>query len=162
MNKDTQSNKAKEIGSAISRAQASYHKIVIVAGKSGSEKTPLLHLIARQFQIPFLNLGLALSQKLLNLTSRQRRIRTADIIAEIVEDHIDDQSNPRLIVDNTEIIFEPSLKLNPFGLLRSICRKRLLIWSWNGVVDQGHLVYAYPGHPEYQQILLKDLITVNL
>jgi hypothetical protein len=65
-------------------------------------------------------------------------------------------------VDNTEIIFDPSLMLNPLGLLQSISRTRLLIWSWNGEVEDGHITYAYPGHPEHQRIPSAEMTLVTL
>ena len=75
---------------------------------------------------------------------------------------IDAQGAPRLAVDNTEIIFDPSLMLNPLGLLQSLSRTRLLIWSWNGEVEDGHVTYAYPGHPEYQRIPTSEMTLITL
>jgi hypothetical protein len=48
----------------------------------------------------------------------------------------------------TEIVFDPSLKLNPQGLLETVSRRRTLVWSCPGRLDGDELVYAYPAHPE--------------
>jgi hypothetical protein len=63
-------------------------------------------------------------------------------------------------VDNTEIIFYRSLMLNPIGLLQSISRTRLLIWSWSGAIDGGFITYAYPGHPEYHRIAANEMTLI--
>jgi hypothetical protein len=109
-------------------------------------------------QIPLINLGIELSQKLLPLTSRERKLKTCEIVSEL----IDAQGAPRLAIDNTEVIFDPSLMLNLLGLLQSLSRTRLLIWSWNGEVEDGHVTYAYPGHPEHQRIPTSEIILITL
>jgi len=141
-----------EIESAISKASSSYHKLLLLVGKSGAGKTALLHHISQRMEFPLINLGLSLSQQLLTLTVRQRKLKAADIM----EDILDEQDAPRVGVDNTEIIFEPSLKINPVGLLKNISRNRLIIWTWNGNVEGDHLTYAYRGHPEYQRLSAKE------
>jgi DNA helicase HerA-like ATPase len=143
---------------AINQAAIRYYKIALVVGKSGSGKTNLLKNICEQMQIPLINLGIELSQKLLPLTSRERKLKTYEIVSEL----IDAQGAPRLAIDNTEVIFDPSLMLNLLGLLQSLSRTRLLIWSWNGEVEDGHVTYAYPGHPEHQRIPTSEIILITL
>ncbi|MFZ4439398.1 MAG: BREX-3 system P-loop-containing protein BrxF [Syntrophales bacterium] len=147
-----------DYSAAINHAAARYYKIVLVVGKSGSGKTNLLKKICGQMQIPLINLGIELSQKLLPLTTRERKLKTCEIVSEL----IDAQDAPRLAIDNTEIIFDRSLMLNPLGLLQSLSRTRLLIWSWNGEVDNGHVTYAYPGHPERQRIPTSEITLITL
>jgi hypothetical protein len=147
-----------DYSAAINHAAARYYKIVLVVGKSGSGKTNLLKKICGQMQIPLINLGIELSQKLLPLTTRERKLKTCEIVSEL----IDAQDAPRLAIDNTEIIFDPSLMLNPLGLLQSLSRTRLLIWSWNGEVENGHVTYAYPGHPERQRIPTSEITLITL
>lgn len=143
---------------AINYASSCYYKIVLVVGRSGLGKTNLLRRMCGQMQIPLINLGLSLSQKLLPLTIRERKLRSLEIISEL----IDAQGAPRVAVDNTEIIFEPSLMLNPWGLLQSLSRTHLLIWSWNGEVEDGYVTYAYPGHPEHQRIPTSEITLIKL
>lgn len=142
----------------ISTANLSYYKLLLLVGKSGAGKTPFLPHISNKLEIPWINLGLALSRELLSLTVRQRKLKVADII----EDILDQQDAPRVGVDNTEIVFEPSLKLNAPGLLKNISRNRLVIWTWNGDTDGDHLTYAYPGHPEYQRISANEFTVIAL
>lgn len=146
----------KGIESAISRTGSAYHKLLLLAGKSGAGKTALLHHISQKMEIPLINLGLLLSQQLLSLTVRQRKLKVADIIEGI----LDEQNVPRIGVDNTEIIFEPSLKVNPVGLLKNISRNHLIIWTWNGDIEGDHLTYAYSGHPEYQRVSVKEFTVI--
>jgi ABC-type dipeptide/oligopeptide/nickel transport system ATPase component len=143
---------------AINQAAARYYKIVLVVGKSGSGKTNLLRKICTEMQIPLHILGIELSRKLLPLTTRERKLKACETISAL----IDVEGASRLAVDNTEIIFDPSLMINPLGLLQSLSRTRLLIWSWNGDVENGHVTYAYPGHPEYQRIRTSEITLITL
>jgi predicted DNA-binding protein len=145
-----------EFKSLISNAESSYYKIIVVVGKSGSGKTALLRRISEEFQLPLINLGLELSRRLLSLTIKQRKLKAAEIIEEILEE----RGDLRLAVDNTEVIFDPDLKLNPLGLLKNISRSRMLVWSWNGELDDGRLIYSYAGHPEYHRIPSNEFITI--
>jgi adenylate kinase family enzyme len=154
---DTQNNfDMRGIDSAISKAGVSYYKLLLLAGKSGAGKTALLHHISQKMELPLINLGLSLSQRLLSLTVRQRKLKIADII----EDILDEQDAPSIGVDNTEIIFEPSLKISTLGLLKNISRNRSIIWTWNGDVEGDHLTYAYSGHPEYQRVSAKEFTVI--
>ena len=117
-----------EIEPLILKAESSYYKLVVVVGKSDSGKTSLLRRISTEFQLPIINLGLELSRRLLSLTHRQRKLKAAEIIEEI----FDERGSLRLAIDNTEIVFDPRLKLSPLGLLKNVSRRRLIVWSWNG------------------------------
>jgi len=146
-----------EIKSLISRAELAYYKLIIVVGKSGSGKTTLLRRISEELHIPLLNLGLELSRRLLSLTNKQRKL----MVAEIIEEIFDEQDATTLVIDNTEVVFDPNLKLNPSGLLKNISRNRLLVWSWNGEQDGDQLIYSYAGHPEYHRIPSNEFITIT-
>lgn len=144
-----------EIDSLITEAESSYHKLVIVVGRSGSGKTSLLRRISKDSHFPLINLGLELSRRLLSLTNRQRKLMAAEIVEEI----LDEQEAPTLVIDNTEVVFDPNLKLNPLGLLKNISKSRLLIWSWNGEQNGDQIIYSYAGHPEYHRISSNEFLT---
>lgn len=143
---------------AVDQAAARYYKLVLVVGRSGSGKTNLLKKICGEMQIPLINLGTGLSQKLLPLTNRERKLKAYEIVSGL----IDSQSATQLAIDNTEIIFDPSLMINPLGLLHSLSRTRLLIWSWNGEIEDGHVIYAYQGHPEHQRIPTSEFTIITV
>ena len=56
-----------EIESAISKAGSAYHKLLLLVGKSGAGKTPLLRHISQKMEIPLINLGLLLSRAIVEL-----------------------------------------------------------------------------------------------
>jgi hypothetical protein len=150
--------KAEEFDAALDQTASRYYKLVMIVGPAGSGKTALLRSVSEKHHIPFLNLGLELSKKLLSLTVTERRLKASDVIADLLDAH----GAARLTVDNTEVIFDPSLMLNPLGLLQSLSRTRFLIWTWNGEVEDGYVKYAYPGHPEHQRIPTSEITLITL
>jgi hypothetical protein len=150
--------KAEQYDAALAQTACNYYKLLMVVGAPGSGKTAFLRSISEKCQIPLLNLGLELSKKLLSLTVTERRLKASDVIADL----LDACGSARLAVDNTEIMFDPALMLNPLGLLQSISRTRLLVWSWNGEVQEGHVTYAYPRHAEYNRTPTAEMTLIAL
>jgi len=130
----------------IRTAQEAYHKLVIIAGSPNSGKTRLLNQVASQLDLPVMNLSLQLSRGLLNLTKRQRMLKAE----EVARDAIDDQTRSACIcLDNTELLFDSALNLNPLTFLKDVSRNRLIVASWNGVLADGQLRFGYSGHPDF-------------
>ena len=143
---------------AIAQAEVRYAKLLFVVGRSGAGKTELLRTVAEHFRIPLVNLGLELSRRLLPLNIRERKLRAADLIA----DMFDEINSSRIAVDNTEIIFDDDLELNPVGLLEKLSRTRLLVWSWNGKLDDDYVTYGEPGHREYRRMATDRITLITL
>jgi len=105
-----------------------------------------------------INVNLELSRCLLDLTQRQRALRAAECMGNIVREC----DNPLVLLDNLELLFDPALQLNPLKLLHGLARNQTLVAAWNGKIKDGNLVYAEPGHLEYQSYSSTDLIVVKI
>jgi len=134
-------------------AQAAYHKLVLIAGPSGAGKTRQLNQVATELKLPIMNLNLELSRRLLNLTRRQRMFKAEEIARDAIDERTQsqDQAQPSLCLDNTELLFDSALNLNPLSFLQAISRNRLIVATWNGTLENGDLRFAYPGHPDFFQ-----------
>jgi hypothetical protein len=104
-----------------------------------------LNQVATQFQLPSINLSLLLSQRLLSQTRRQRPLKAEEVAIEVIDEHI----HSGLCLDNTELLFDSTLRLNPLGFLQDISRNRLILASWNGDLTAGELRFGYTGHPDF-------------
>jgi len=49
-----------------------------------------------------------------------------------------------------DVLFEPTLKLDPLGLLRQFSRVTKLIVTWPGTYINDVLAYAVPEHSHYR------------
>ncbi len=121
-----------------------YEKLILLVGGLGSGKTATLSKVADFCGIEVTSLGVELSRRLLAHSTHQRPLRSPGLFHEIV-----DASGAVAILDNLEILFERSLKLDPVHLLRSSARNRVIIASWPGEYSDGVLTHARFGHPEH-------------
>lgn len=141
----------------INQASELYHRLVILVAPAGGGKTSALNAVHDQTSAPLINVSLELSRRMLDLTERQRALELPRIFSEIVNE----LSSEVVLLDNIEIIFDPSLKQDPLRLLQWVSRNTTVVAAWNGNIDHGHIVYASPGHPEYKKYPLKDIMIVS-
>lgn len=128
-------------------ARQLYHRLVIVAGPPRSGKTSALRDLHLERGWPLVNVNLALSEKLLELTSKQRALR----VARIVDDIVQEQAGDTVLLDNIEMLFHPDLKQDPLRLLQSLSRNRTIVATWRGAHPGTSLTYAAPDHPEFRR-----------
>lgn len=136
----------------IRATSGAYYKLTIFAGGAQSGKTHWLKQVATQLGLPTINLSLLLSQRLLNLNRRQRATKVEEIATEIIDEHY----KSGLCLDDTELLFDSTLKLNPLVFIREITRNRLIVATWNGVITGGELRFGQAGHPDYFSQTVKD------
>lgn len=131
----------------VESAQQLYYRLVIVAGPPHSGKTNALRDLHDERGWPLVNVNLALSEKLLELSAKQRALRVARIVDDIVQEHAGDI----VLLDNIEMLFHPDLKQDPLRLLQSLSRNRTIVATWRGAYLGTSLTYASPDHPEYRR-----------
>lgn len=146
-----------EIKRSLQATEGLYFRLVLLVGETGSGKTGVLREVAEKFGSSVINVNLALSGKLLELTAKQRPVRLPRIFA-----HIADEAQSPLVLDNLEILFDKNLKQDPLRLLQGISRNRAVVASWNGTMKSGRLFYAETGHPEYRSYDSVDALIVQM
>ncbi len=140
----------------LEEASGLYHRLVLLVGPAATGKTAALRAVSLRTGAPLVNLNLELSKRMLDLTERQRALAVANLVEDILAENAEDI----VLLDNIEILFDVSLKLDPLRLLQGSARSRTLVAAWNGAVENNQLTYAEPGHPEYRKYLAKDCIIV--
>ena len=146
-----------EIKRALHAAEGLYYRLVLLVGETGIGKTVALRAVADDLGVPVININLELSARLLELTSKQRALKLPEIL-----DQIAGAGGSTVVLDNLEILFAKELKQDPLRLLQAISRNRCVVASWNGSTERGKLIYAEPGHPEYQNYDPTDILLVRL
>lgn len=146
-----------KIKRSLQATEGLYHRLVLLVGETGSGKTGVLQEVAEEFGTSVINVNLALSGELLELTAKQRSLRLPGIL-----DQIADQAQSPVVLDNLEILFDKDLKQDPLRLLQGISRNRDMVASWNGTSTDGKLWYAEIGHPEYRSYDSVDALIVGM
>lgn len=138
-------------------AEATYYRLILLVGGPGAGKTAALRSVAEKLNTSVVNTSRDLSARLLELTARQRALRLPELFAEVAV-----SGNKVTVLDNTEIIFDRSLQQDPLRLLQGISRNRQVIAAWDGLLEDGKLIYAEPGHAEYRQYAVHDFFVVDM
>lgn len=125
--------------------QSAYYKLTVIAGSARSGKTHLLKQVAASLDLPLINLSLLVSQRLLSQNRRQRSLNAEDAATEVVDEHL----KSGLCLDDTELLFDSTLRLNPLVFLQDISRNRFIVATWNGGITGGGLRFGHAGHPDY-------------
>ena len=140
----------------IGQAANLYHRLVLVVGPAGTGKTGALREVAAHTGAPVVNVNLELSRRLLDLTGRQRALRMRPLLDGVAAE----AGNDVVLLDNIELLFDAALRQDPLRLLQGLSRHRTVAAAWNGSVEDGHVHYAAPGHPEYRRYPAEDILAV--
>ena len=141
---------------AIEQAAGQYYRLVIVAGVPGSGKTAMTQSLATARGYPLINVNLELSKRLLDLTRVQRSRQVERLLKEVIASVTGDV----VILDNIELLFDTALELEPLRSLQGASRNRTIVATWNGSFNNGTLMYAEPGHPEFVPFKQTEAIVV--
>ena len=146
-----------QIQDALPKTKDAYYRLILAVGPAHAGKTAALSELASRNSWPRLNVNLRLSEKLLELTHRQRAVR----IAGILDDTIRAEASEVILLDNIELLFAEELAQDPLRLLQSLSRNRTIIAAWPGTFDGSSLNYAEPGHPEARRYPTPQAVIVK-
>lgn len=142
----------------IHNASKRYHQLVLIVVPYDLETTDFLAELSEKRQYPCINVNLTLSQALLDYSIRERIAKAIPILEEFVsQDKVE-----AILLDNIEILFEPSLKQDPLRCLEQLSRNQTIVANWRGIYSNGTLTYSEPGHPEYKYYSDVDALVVDL
>ncbi|EPF6298681.1 BREX-3 system P-loop-containing protein BrxF [Acinetobacter baumannii] len=112
-------------------------------------------------EIPFINVGQQLSEKLLMLPQQERSTQASLFFSEIIR-----YSSSELVgLSRLEILFNRDLAIDPLKLLRENAKEKTILALWPGHFDHKMgLTYAQPNHSEYRLYKpqdIKDLLIIE-
>lgn len=133
------------------------HKLVLVIGESGAGKSRLLREMAAELQMQLLNLGTTLGSSLQTVAPRKRPFAIEDIVREVLQ-----RETNGTCIDNTDILFAPSLKCNPLRLAQSLSQNGTLIYTLHGRLEGMRFIRGYPDHPEFCSEVLPEAAVISM
>ncbi len=103
----------------------------------------------KQMDVPMISFNLEVSELLKDVKTKFRPVRADNEVKDILNRY----SEYEIIgITDFEVLFSPSLKLEPISYFNSRSRNQVIILVWPDTIDGDALVYAEPGHSEYQKI----------
>lgn len=143
----------KDLLECVRKLNSSYYKLFLLIGDPGSGKSKLLEQIASKKNIPIVNLNFELSRRLKNIPRNDRCFYVQEFIDEI----INQLKGEYIFLDNIEILFSHHLKIDPLKELKNLSRYNPLVVTWNGRIENNHLVYGETYHPDYVAYKMDEL-----
>ncbi|AYF69796.1 BREX-3 system P-loop-containing protein BrxF [Pseudomonas aeruginosa] len=148
-----------QLNQRINEVGALQTKLVLLVGRPGSGKSPLIGALAQQRGAQVMNVGAALGRRLAVMSQRQRALQANVVLRDLADEYAD---GDLLLLDNLELLFDRSLKLDPLDLLKRHAHGRRVVAVWPGELREGRLVYAEMGHPEYRDYGLDGLVPFQI
>ena len=121
--------------------------LILLVGPSRSGKTQLLGELSAKFNIHPLNVGLELGRRLAVTPNSKRGFSAGELLRELADKK---RTEDLLLLDNLELLFEPSLQINPLDLVRRLAHSKRVVAVWPGELRGDRLVYADMSHPEHR------------
>lgn len=134
-------------------------KLVLLVGDGRSGKTQLLRQIGAKLNIVPLNVGLELGLRLAAMQSNNRGLSVGELLREITDR---ERAEDTLLLDNLELLFEPSLQINPLDLIRRLAHSKRVVAVWPGKLRGDRLLYADIGHPEYRNYSRDGVVVLEI
>ena len=134
-------------------------KLILLISQPGSGKTALIAELANRRDMKVMNVGATLGSRLAAIPQRQRALKTSVILRELADEYA---NGDLLLLDNIELLFDQTLKLDPLDLLKRHAHSRRVVALWPGELVDGRLTYAQMGHPEYQDYGLDGLVSFEI
>jgi ABC-type uncharacterized transport system ATPase component len=134
---------------------ALHSKLILIIGPSARGKSALLAELGGHHDVDVLKVGSELGSDLAARPAKQRALVVPTILRDLADAHA---PKDLLLLDNIELLFDHTLRLDPLDLLKQLARSRRVVAVWPGELRDGRLTYAVMGHAEYQDYGLEGLV----
>ena len=134
-------------------------KLILLVGPSRSGKTQLLRQLSAKLNIEPLNVGLELGRRLAATPKNKRGFSAGELLREIADQ---ERTEAPLLLDNLELLFEPSLQINPLDLVRRLAHSKRVVAVWPGELRGDRLVYADMSHPEHRDYSRDGVVVLEI
>ncbi len=149
-------NDLTEILDDLARARREHFRLVWIAGGKSGERSALLRALAEANAVNYVDLGKKMSSLLIDIPAPLRTASVEDCFADCLGMPLDEI----VAIDHLEILFEPTLKINPIALIQGASRSRTILASWPGIINGSHLSFGSSDHPEYVELSEQELESI--
>jgi Cdc6-like AAA superfamily ATPase len=133
--------------------------LILLVGPPGSGKTQRLRQLAAKLSSESINVGLELARLLAATPNNKRGFSAGELLREITNNH---KTGDLLLLDNLELLFEPSLQINPLDLIKRLAHAQPVVAVWPGELRGDRLTYADMSHPEHRDYSREGVVVFEV
>lgn len=133
--------------------------LILLVGPPGSGKTQRLRQLAAKLSSESINVGLELARLLAATPNNKRGFSASELLREITTIH---KTGDLLLLDNLELLFEPSLQINPLDLIKRLAHAQPVVAVWPGELRGDRLTYADMSHPEHRDYSREGVVVFEV
>ena len=134
-------------------------KLILLVSSGGCSKTQTIRALGDRLGMRPVILGAELGRILASTPQSKRSLAAGELVRDIAGRAIEGGA---LLLDNIELLFEPSLHLNPLDLLKRLADSRTVLAVWPGQLRSDRLTYAEIGHPEYRDFSREGVVVFEI
>lgn len=134
-------------------------KLVLLVGASHSGKTKMLRELGAKLNIEPVNVGMELGRRLAATPNNKRSFSAGELLREIADK---ERKDDPLLLDNLELLFEPSLQINPLDLIKRLAHSKRVVAVWPGELRGDRLTYADMSHPEHRDYSRDGVVVLEI
>jgi len=142
---------------------ALHSRLILLIGPPRSGKTALLKSFGERMGMVPLNIGSELGRQLMPVPHKQRHLQAGNLLRELAEMHA---PGDLLLIDNIELLFDPSLQLSPLDMLKKQAHTKKVVAVWPGELRgegrTARLTYAEMGHPEHRDYATDGVVVFQI
>lgn len=134
-------------------------KLILLVGPRRTGKSQLLRQLGTRLNLEPLNVGSELGRRLAATPNSKRGFCAGELLREIVDKN---RTEEPLLLDNLELLFEPSLHVNPLDLIKRLAHSKRVVAVWPGELRGDRLLYAEMSHPEHRDYTSDSVVVLEL
>ncbi len=116
-------------------------------GKHSSLPAPVIYCYSdKSIGIGAVSLNVGIAEKLMTVKPNRRTIQIPGIVDAVLTELPDG-----CIVKDFDVLFNPEYRIDVLQLLIAACKKKPINLLWPGTIDDGCLLYAEPGYPDFKK-----------
>jgi hypothetical protein len=146
-----------------SEISALHSRLILLIGPPRSGKTALLNSFGERMGMVPLNIGSELGRQLMPVPHKQRHLQAGNLLRELADIHV---TGDLLLIDNIELLFDPTLQLSPLDLLKKQAHTKKVVAVWPGELRgegrTSRLTYAEMGHPEQRDYATDGVVLFEI
>jgi hypothetical protein len=142
---------------------ALHSRLILLIGPRRSGKTRLLASFGERMGLVPLNIGSELGHRLMAIPHKQRQLQAGNLLRELADSHA---PGDLLLIDNIELLFDPTQQLSPLDLLKKQAHTKKVVAVWPGELRgegrMARLTYAEMGHPEQRDYATDGVVPFEI